>query len=468
MRRERFASPSRRRVRFAAVLSAAVLLSGLAPGLASGQEEEFVNGSGTALAQVMRVGPTAGRLSLAPIFGLSLSDYLSTVGRGQAAAADWAAIGIAEPSLPENTPSVKVSSTGDKTLVMQDEGSQCTHHDTSDTFSTRCFLLGASDADGNGGGLIDLFAKAAQTPSGTSTVNIASFTIPGLIDIGQGRAVTSSGVVDGKLRVSKATVDLSSLQFGPVTLEGLHWEALQQTGATDADKKVEGLFSLGGASIGGLPIGADTLEGVIGPINTALASTGFAIQLPEVTKLGDFARVTPLAIEIVDSSLGRQFLAPIVADLQPIRDPLIAALFTGPDAPLADASAAVLVADLTLGIATGSSQLHIEFGGANAFTEGERFVNPFLNAPPFLPSVGGAQTVFEPGTPGTTGTAGTTGTVQDTGELIALPGTAGGKTVPGDKGGVAVMVGLIGLLVAGALAAADWYRMRTARLAAGG
>lgn len=77
------------------------------------------------------------------------------------------------------------------------------------------------------------------------------------------------------------------------------------------------------------------------------------------------------------------------------------------------------------------------------------------------PVVRGDQTVFVPGKPGSPAIP---PTEPEEAELaVALPARPGTRTVPGDKGGVAMAVGLIGLVVAAGLAAADWYRMRTAR-----
>ena len=53
------------------------------PGFA-GAQEEFVPGSGRAKATIVRVGPSASQLSLAPSVGVALTDYTNTVGRGEA------------------------------------------------------------------------------------------------------------------------------------------------------------------------------------------------------------------------------------------------------------------------------------------------------------------------------------------------------------------------------------------------
>lgn len=437
----------RRRLRWAAVAFSAVLVAGVVPGLASGQEEEFVTGSGNAYAQVVRVGPTAARLSLAPIIGLSLADYVGTLGRGEVKAAEWAALGVARSELPDNTPALRVEST--------QKGSEK---------GTTEIVVGGTDVGGNGGGLMELHARATDAPLGESRYRLARFGIPGLIEVNEGEAHTTAGIIEtakGRVRQSTSTVEVKSFDFGggAVTLSGLRWWAVQRTGA---EKKVEGSFTIQGASIGGvaipLPGGGAELGSILGPINTALAPTGFAIRPPEIDTVADVARVSPLSIEIIDSPLGRQFVAPILEAMHPIREPLTDALIEGSEGEF---SVAILVADIGVGIVSGSSQLHIEVGGANAFTEGQRFESPFSGVITLPPVVRGDQTVFVPGKPGSPAIP---PTEPEEAELaVALPARPGTRTVPGDKGGVAMAVGLIGLVVAAGLAAADWYRMRTAR-----
>src|SRR5262245_7794692 len=116
----------RRTPRLIAACSAALILCTVAPGAAQGKAEEFVSGSGDSYAQIIRVGPTAGHLSLAPVIGLSLANYVDTVGRGQATVADWAGIGVSQRALPDNTPIVKAVSThaGDDKGVSTTVGGQ--------------------------------------------------------------------------------------------------------------------------------------------------------------------------------------------------------------------------------------------------------------------------------------------------------------------------------------------------------
>src|SRR5581483_12497087 len=300
-----------RRLRAIVVLGAA--LTGLVSGSARGDTGGFVAGSGNAYAQFVRVGPTAARLSLAPTLGLSLADYSGTVGRGQASSADLAAIGVAQPCLDANVPRLRVTS--------EDPGA---------SKGKTSYVAGQTDGSGDGGGLGQLFARATKDPYGESSFRFGAFAIPGLINVGGGFAHTTAGVIKDSVRLATSTVEISSVDLGggAVKLGGLRWEATQQT--SDKGRKVTSRFTVGSASIGGvpmnLPVGGGDLNAILGPLNAALAPTGFAIQPPVNDSLSGVASMSPLSIQIVNSPLGRQTLAPTLAALQPIREPLAAQL----------------------------------------------------------------------------------------------------------------------------------------------
>ena len=447
--REKRSFASGRAPKIIGACSVALILAAMLPGGARGAvEEEFVTGSGTSYAQVVRVGPTAGQLSLAPVFGLSLADYVNTVGRGQATVADWAGIGVAERSLPDNTPIVKARST------------------EKDADKGKIEVVGGQSDGETGGGIAELYARATKAPLGEGRFRLTTMSIPGLIEARSSESHALAGV-KGETREARATAEIGLLSIagGAVELRGLRWVSTQQTG--DA-KSVKGAFTIEGATIGGTPLefpaGGSELEAIVEPINTALAPIGLSVSLPVVENRSGQATVSPLSIDIKNSPAGRQFIAPILEALRPVREPVADAFIdlakslveANPDIP--DASVAILLTDLTLGILSGSSQLHMEFGGVSAFTEGQTFENPFANGGIDFtpPKPAGPQTVFEPGKPGRPGTPGSS--PSDEGTLVAAP-VPGTRTVPGDRGGVAVAVGLIGLAVAIALAGADWWRM---------
>lgn len=453
--RESHRSMTRRAPKLIGACSVALILSALLPvGARGAVEEEFVTGSGTSYAQFVRVGPTAGQLSLAPVFGLSLADYVNTVGRGQATVADWAGIGVAERSLPDNTPIVKARST------------------EKDADKGKTEVVGGQSDGETGGGIAELYARATKAPLGEGRFRLTSMAIPGLIEARSSRSHALTGV-NGETREALATTEIGVLSIagGAVELKGLRWASTQQTGDS---RSVKGTFTIEGATIGGTPLefpaGESELETIVEPINTALAPIGLSVSLPVVENRSGQATVTPLAISIKNSPAGRQFIAPILEALRPAREPVadafidLAKSLAEANEDIPDASVAVLLADLTLGILSGSSQLHMEFGGVSAFTEGQTFENPFANGGIDFtpPKPAGPQTVFEPGKPGTAGRPGTS--PSDEGTLVAAP-IPGTRTVPGDKGGVAVVVGLVGLAVAIALAGADWWRMHRSKRA---
>jgi hypothetical protein len=452
--------------RCAAALLIGLVAASLLPEAAGGAEDEFIPGSGQGYAQTYRAGPTAGRLSLAPIFGLSLSDYLNTVGRGEAKMADWAGIGVAERSLPDNTPALKVASTqegSDKGTTMYADG-----------------RTAPGDAGGQGAG--ELFARATDAPLGESRVRMDSLGVPMIFEAKDTQARTVTAIVKPGLRESVSTTDIGSLVLfgGIVKMQGLHWRAVQQSGSKET---VTGSFTVDGVFINGIPVstpegGTTEFASVLGPINAAVKPTGFAVSAPEVQKRSGQATVTPMSIDIVNSPAGRQYLAPVLGDpnvqggREQIADVFIdlAKALVEANEEIPDATVAVLAADLTIGIFSGSSQLHLEFGGVSSFTEGETFENPFTGGFSLKPPVVGgnnARTVFTPGRPGTPGTPGTAvGDGDDTGsDTLATAPTGGTRTVPGKKGGAAVAVGLIGIAVALGLATADWFKMRSSRRA---
>ncbi|MGH2759752.1 MAG: hypothetical protein ACRDKJ_09325, partial [Actinomycetota bacterium] len=101
-------------VRLLAALSLGLVVSaaaGASP--AGGAEEPFIPGSGKAEARIINVGPKAAKLSLAPTLGVTLADYLNTLGRGEALIFDWVAL---EDSIPVEVrtglPPLRAESTG--------------------------------------------------------------------------------------------------------------------------------------------------------------------------------------------------------------------------------------------------------------------------------------------------------------------------------------------------------------------
>lgn len=419
-------------------------------GVATSEPAEFVAGSGRVFGQFVHVGPSAGQLSLAPSYGLGLADYLSTTARAESRVLDFAALDDSVPKeLKDRAPALRVTSTDDGA----DRGKTAT--------------LAGDGANG----APKQSVRATRDPIGEAGFDAASFSLGGLVEAEGGSVRVRTGVVKAGLRESLVTVRIGRLSLGggAVELQGLVWRAVQRTGAEQTN---DASFEVGRLVVNGqqvpVPGGGTELAQVLGPVNQALAPTGLVLDPPVAANQAGVARITPLAVRIADSALGRQLLAPLVGAAQPVREPLFA--------PLAgsEASAAVLLADVSAGVLTGAGRLDLEFGGGTAYTEGEVFDDPFAVGDDF----GAPLPAGDLGAAGGSAPFGAAGGSVDTDALpdpaAGGPAAVGGgtqtltpaaalRTIPGTRGGRAALVGLAGVLAAATVAALDLRRARTGR-----
>jgi hypothetical protein len=249
---------------------------------------------------------------------------------------------------------------------------------------------------------------------------------------------------------------------------------------------------------------APALPDPLAALNTALAPTGLVLVAPRFDGSGDVARVSPMSLRITDSALGRVVLAPIVTSLQPLRDPVVGGLL----AMSCDFGTAVTVADVATGVLTGTGGIAFDFGGVTATTEGEAYDNPFAGGigdgadpgdggfggdeVPGLPEVPAPSTAFsgptadtslpadaggnlgfggDGGYPSASGSAlgagsGPAAASNPAGDEVAYadPGFLGSASrhEPGRKGGRALAVAALAMLIVAALAAADAFHLRRA------
>jgi hypothetical protein len=363
--------------------------------------------------------------------------------------------------------------------------------------------------------------RATADPSAWAATTTGALAFGPMIEVVNGRTEAETGIVDQKSRLAHAvtTMDRLNLLGGLISLIDVRWEATQRTGD---DPRADGTFTVGSVLLQGKPLPAPPAppalpEGVPGGgsppplpdpltvLNTAIAPSGLAIESPRIDTAGGVARVSPMTLRIVDSALGRVVLAPLVTSLQPVRETVVGGLL----AISCDFGAAVTVADVAAGVLTGTGGIRFDFGGVSATTEGEVYDNPFAgdigdgdlggggfgdgSDVPGLPDISGAPgaaTAFSgPAADGglTGGTGGDLGAPLDASPGSpsgsgALPGGAAASPAgdevafadpaalfgptsrhePGSKGGRALVVAALALLVVGALAAADAFHLRRA------
>lgn len=475
--------PARRPLaaRALAALAAGVLGAAGVAALPAQADEEFVVGSGRADARIIRVGPSAGKLAIAPTIGLSLADFLGTLGRGEARTAD---LGALEVALPPEVVGLLPTSRTESTEENAEAGETVM---VAGTPAGTPVTLGA----------IEEKTSATKAPRGASQVTVGAIGIPGVLEIGAAKASSTAQVIDKKTREARGVTSIGSLSLGggAVVLRGLTWEAVQRTGegaGTDGDFRVDAV-TIAGQNVT-VPAGAIPLDAVLPQINAALAPSGLMIDAPTVQKEGDFVRVTPLAIRVVNSQLGQTVVAPILGAIQPARDPVTGAIVEN----CAECAVAILLADVVAGVVSGGGRLDIELGGVTGYTEGTRYESPFdfdfsgvgggassdfgddaaaesfarsdsgsspssfessraPLAPGASPGAGAGGLATPAGAPGDGAGAGADTNVA-AGTLASASGDESGST-----GGAAALIGLAGVLAALALGAADFRAIRAAR-----
>lgn len=419
--------------------------------------DDFVAGSGQASATVVRTGPITGRLDFTVGLGQSLVDYVGNVGRGQSKSVDFGLLGILVTSHQCN---------GDPYVVNPKYVAPFTLRATS----------ADRDADkGPSTTAIGPFGKqqvwANHNPSSRAVTTIAPFEVKGLFELAGGRADATTGVIKRRTRESVGRVELSSLTLlnGLVRLEGLRWDVVQRTRSNGTVEKVAGSFNLAGVTISGvaMPVAGRSVDDVLDQVNKAIAYTGIALVSPRFTNARGEARISALDLRIFDSKLAYATVRPAVAAAYPVRRPIADAII-GIECR---AAVPIAAADLALEGLEGSGGTVLRFGGASASTEAAQYANPFATTgglglgpvpsplPPLdtiadaVPVTAGALPSISGGATGVAGSNVPSGASAT--ELVSRF-----SSVPGGRGGAALVSGLLGLLGVLLIAGADYVHMR--------
>lgn len=341
-------------------------------GPAQAEMTPFAPGMAAASANVAKVRIFYAGYALQLPLGTSATTYENRQSRSLGGAYDLSAVlGLAKAKVPELSPISTDSNSGD---------------------STKAVDLGAGPVLGR----VDLSAK--DVPASTASVRMADVDLPGLVRIEGGRSHATTEVVGGKVRRAEAEVTVGSVSLlgGLVELEGLRWDAAQETGATT---KAVGTFSLGTLKVAGAPVATDLhdLDPVLAQVNAALAATGLVVEGPLVTLTPDGSvNVSALRLGIIKSPIGASTLAPVIAGVRPLLVPLLDAL-TAQDDTL---GLAALVGDLGLGVADGSGGIEIGIGGAIARTAASSYSPPLAaGSGPVAPAAPSGPGGFSPSAP---------------------------------------------------------------------
>ena len=439
-------------------------------------DDAFIQGSGSAIATSIRMGPQTGGLTVAITFGQSLADFQGTVGRASARAVDLGILttALSAPGCNGAAPAFKASSFPQPLDVDSREPNSAKGKSAQQAGApdSSPILLSAGRQQ----------VDADATPHSHAVATTAAFGVPGVFEVGAGRTEVSTRIIGNATREAITSSDFSSISLagGMVTLQGLHWEAVQRTGKNAVSEGHATVANvLLGSSAFPIPVGGGELNTVLAPVNAVLLGTGVSLDPPVFVDKQGVVTVQPLRLRIDHSPLGQALVAPTVTAAQPIRQPLLDQYNKIVDCstPVGQAQGvgqvgrgAVLPSDIALSALTGTGGFVVELGGGSVTTEGTSYANPFdASGPP--PDTGIATplpTDTGPtgdvlGTSITSGVGG--GATTPPADTSLTPGPAATlaaqpATVPGSRGGTAVVMGLLGLLAVAGVALADYLRIR--------
>jgi hypothetical protein len=434
----------------------------------------FNNGSASAAATALQVAPALGQLNLAVQLGTSEADFEYSQSQALSQSLDIGAL-----TTVLTAPSCGGQAAFQASAVPQPVQAESTNGDQSLHSEAETSL------NGTGAGVGDEDAAATQVPAGTSTTTIASDDLAGLIDISGATTSATTEVQNGDERYATASTDFTSISIakGLIVLKGLHWAAVQTSGATSSSASS---FAIGGLTIAGvaIPITSDSISTITTLINTALEPGGFEIKWPTSFVQSDGTQViSPLTIGIDNSALGQEVLGSQLNTIQPIRNELVQDLLGINNCTVqSDLNGLWLVFDLTTGIAAGGGELNLNVGGATAATNNTEVSDPFGGAgsaglgsdlgssalPDTPTSLPFTSSTFGTGSSGqTTSTSLVPSNEEPTDKMSLGPvsksvschsiGPAGGGCGTSD---VAVPVAIIWLVLLGLLAGSDFVRQR--------
>jgi hypothetical protein len=413
-------------------------------------------GQGTAGAQILRVDPRAGALSIGVGLGESNAGHTNQAAKAQSLSLDLGVIGT----------SLTTSSCGSAPTISPSQLPQALILENSDPNASK----GVTQSQD--GGAFTQYGQATKAPYAVATTSIAAQSIKGVLSIGAGVATTWSGIVNGH-REAGATVDIASLSlFGLINLGSLHWDVLYQTTPSLVHT---GHFSAGNASIAGQALSLPSLVTSLSQLNPVLNSLGIQIQEPIVHENAGIEYVDPLVIAVVPNKTRDSLINTVLNGVAPVTQPLITNLLKA----VCKLSTPIEVFDIALGSISGAGSFDVQLGGLSA-TSGEVASNAFnlglpgLSVPPIISLLGGNSAPTAPVSTGGSYVAPSTG-VSST--PPASPAAAPQisppvatiqpiKVVHGSRGGALALVALIGLAFLALLAEGDRRMMRRAQRSA--
>ncbi|HWE70354.1 MAG TPA: hypothetical protein VG205_08315, partial [Acidimicrobiales bacterium] len=269
-----------RRTAVALVLFCATTLTLIAtsPGGASADSATFFPGTSTATASALALVPSTGGLGYTITLSTANAEYEQDLAKATSQTLNLGVIGTVITTASCNKPPAVPASSLPQPVALE-----------SNAKPPNQTLTVAGTFNGTGGGAGIEQASVTPTPSANAITRGGDFNVAGAIDMSGLDTTATAQVVGGNTRDVSSSADVGqiSLLGGLVVLKGLHWEASKQSGAATTSAAS---FSMGSVVVAGVALptpNPSQLAMVIGIVNTALAPTGFRINLPVVSEIAN-------------------------------------------------------------------------------------------------------------------------------------------------------------------------------------
>ena len=425
----------------------------------------FNKGTGSALAESIRLDPVAGGLSFGVGVGESLAGHQNSSATAESRAANTGVIGT--------TAAAEGCDGGDPTLPKEDQPTPLRAQSGEEGAEE-----GKSGQDEKVPG-VDRFVRATTDPFAEAITSGSNLDIPGVLSVQGARSTASSGVVNGDTREAIARTEIGRLAFvlGAVEIRDMVWEAHHRTGATDEQTAT---FSIGAMTIGGQAVPVDDPTAALAEANVVLAQVGLQIRPPRAhfdeTSRGKLATVDPLGIRVVPAPARDGVLGPVLGGVQPAREELFNALI---EQDCGNATF-ITILDIVLNAFGAGGYFAVELGGVQAMTNEITRFGGLGAAGGTLPSLEGTlpasgATSGSSSLGGSSVSSGSTSSGSTSGAAPAAPAAAGGggteqaiddavdtAATTGSRGGALAGVAGAGLLLLLATAEGDRRKMRRA------
>lgn len=435
----------------------------VAAGSSEAQTGDFDNGTGSAIAESVRVEPVSGGLSFGIGVAESLASHQNIIGIAESRSANLGVIGTTLAATPCDG--------GEPTYPKEDQPQ-------------------ALRAESNGEDPVkegpdpvvpgvDRRVTATEDPYAEAVTSSANFEVPGVLEVRGVRSTASSGVFDSYREALAITEFGTVVIAGTVRIEGMRWEAVHRTGSEEFQ---DGTFTIGGATVAGQSIPVDDPIAALAAINEVLRPLGLELRPPtyrlDPTAGGTIATVDSLGIAVIPTPTRDGVLGPLLGEqgVQPLRTSLFNALI---EQDCGNASY-ISILDIVLNAFGAGGFFAIELGGVQATTSEIQAFQGLGELPPLpplpdltgpvspLPSLGGSGSIGS-GSPTIGGPAGAVA-------APAAPGSAANPLdgdeleealeaadVTGERGGPLAAVAGVGLLLLLAAAEGDRRKMRRAQ-----